>query len=74
MPIYEYTCKKCGKEFEELVMGDKRPACPECGGKSLAKKFSVFAAHASGAMPSCAGSTPCCSRDVCDSGACEFSR
>ena len=22
MPIYEYSCKKCGHTFEELVFGD----------------------------------------------------
>ena len=32
MPIYEYTCTKCGKDFEELVFGDDLPACPHCGG------------------------------------------
>ena len=31
MPIYEYTCTKCGKDFEELVFGDALPACPHCG-------------------------------------------
>ena len=31
MPIYEYTCTKCGKDFEELVFGDDLPACPHCG-------------------------------------------
>ena len=31
MPIYEYTCTKCGKDFEELVFGDDLPARPHCG-------------------------------------------
>ena len=31
MPIYEYKCPKCSKEFEELVFGDESPACPDCG-------------------------------------------
>jgi putative FmdB family regulatory protein len=36
MPIYEYRCEKCGKEFEEWQkfsdpVTDK---CPDCGGKS----------------------------------------
>ncbi len=22
MPIYEYSCKECGHQFEELVLGD----------------------------------------------------
>ena len=31
MPIYEYTCERCGKEFECLVFrSDDTPECPEC--------------------------------------------
>jgi putative FmdB family regulatory protein len=36
MPIYEYRCEKCGKEFEEWQKFSD-PAvdkCPDCGGKS----------------------------------------
>jgi putative FmdB family regulatory protein len=43
MPIYEYGCRDCGKEFEALVQGSQKPACPACGGRKLAKKLSVFA-------------------------------
>lgn len=33
MPIYEYRCDKCGKQFEELKKGfDQAEAdCPDCG-------------------------------------------
>lgn len=32
MPIYEYRCKKCGHEFEELVSSSDStaPECPSC--------------------------------------------
>ena len=35
MPIYTYTCKKCGKEQEHLVRYDDRaePQPCACGGK-----------------------------------------
>jgi putative FmdB family regulatory protein len=35
MPIYEYRCKKCGKQLEVLVRSsDKQPTrCRECGGR-----------------------------------------
>lgn len=35
MPIYEYRCKKCGKQLEVLLRSsDKPPArCRECGGR-----------------------------------------
>ena len=46
MPIYEFTCKNCGCDCEILVRSSSaRPACPECGGKRLEKKFSLFAAQ-----------------------------
>lgn len=30
MPIYEYHCKKCEKDFECLVFGSDTPKCPGC--------------------------------------------
>jgi len=35
MPIYNYKCKKCGKEIEVLVLpNEKEPTkCPYCGGE-----------------------------------------
>ncbi len=43
MPLYEYTCRGCGAEFEALVRGGAAPACPRCGGSDLEKHFSTFA-------------------------------
>ncbi len=36
MPIYEYHCDKCGKEFEEWQKFSDPciDKCPDCGGKS----------------------------------------
>jgi len=54
MPIYEYTCQQCGHDFEYLLRGDEKPACPACGKRRLAKRFSVPAAHTEGsALPQC---------------------
>ena len=64
MPIYEYVCRGCGHQFEHLVRGDEKPACPACGKRRLDKQFSVVAAHTSGAQSSCA---------VGDAGACDAS-
>lgn len=44
MPIYEYECASCGREFETLVRkSSPPPACPGCSGTELRKKLSAFA-------------------------------
>lgn len=43
MPIYEYACQDCGREFEALVRADTVPACPNCQSNHLDKQLSVFA-------------------------------
>jgi len=48
MPIFEYMCDSCGKEFEELVISRSAQInCPGCLSTRLTKKMSVFA-HKSG--------------------------
>lgn len=32
MPIYEYHCDCCEKDFETLVFGSQEVLCPTCGG------------------------------------------
>jgi putative FmdB family regulatory protein len=36
MPIYEYCCEKCGREFEEWQKFSDDPVeqCEECGGRT----------------------------------------
>ena len=41
MPIYEYTCKSCGNEFETLVRKNKTPVCASCGSADLERRFSL---------------------------------
>lgn len=43
MPIYEYACRDCGREFELLVRASTAPACPHCQSTQLDKQLSVFA-------------------------------
>jgi len=45
MPLFEYECRGCGKQFEFLVRGSETPACPGCHGVDLQKLLSVFAAQ-----------------------------
>ncbi len=49
MPIYEYFCDKCHKEFEELVFGDELPNCPHCGVARCQKLMSRPCLHRGGA-------------------------
>ena len=42
MPIYEYACNDCEKQFEALVRSDTVPECPNCHSKELIKQLSVF--------------------------------
>lgn len=48
MPIFEYICKQCQHQFEALVFGRDKVACPKCKSKSLAPQLSVFAVSAKG--------------------------
>jgi putative FmdB family regulatory protein len=46
MPIYEFTCGKCSKSFEQLVRtmsGEVKAECPHCGSAKAEKKLSVMA-------------------------------
>ena len=50
MPIFEYECTSCGKEFELLVRNSSvSPECPGCSGSDLRKKLSAFATISGGA-------------------------
>jgi putative FmdB family regulatory protein len=40
MPMFEYMCRDCGREFEAFVTGERKPACPGCSGANLSKLLS----------------------------------
>jgi len=40
VPLFEYQCKKCGHEFEALVVGARTPVCPKCKSEELEKRVS----------------------------------
>lgn len=48
MPIFEYSCRACGREFETLVRTGDTPACPACASQDLEKLLSAFAAKTEG--------------------------
>ena len=43
MPLYEYVCRKCSKQFEELVFGASVPVCPACQSTDVERILSVVA-------------------------------
>jgi putative FmdB family regulatory protein len=46
MPIYEFFCQDCNtifNFFSSRVNTEKRPDCPKCGRKELARQLSAFA-------------------------------
>lgn len=60
MPIFEYQCAACGKEFETLVRNSSTvPACPACNGTDLRKKLSAFATMSVAASSAAEFPAPC---------------
>jgi putative FmdB family regulatory protein len=50
MPLFDFTCTKCGNVFEFLrSFGSKaKPPCPACGSKKTEKKIAPPAVHFKG--------------------------
>ena len=48
MPIYEYRCRGCGRQFETLVLKSATPACPACSSEDLDRLLSVPAVKSEG--------------------------
>jgi putative FmdB family regulatory protein len=59
MPIFEYVCKECRHQFEALVYGNQKAACPKCESKKLEPQLSVFAVSAKGSSSSSMPAGPC---------------
>lgn len=63
MPVYEYRCGACGRDFERYVAtAGSAVACPVCSGLDVKRKLSVVSVKSSGGfvastMPSGSG---CC--------------
>jgi len=73
MPIYEYSCEKCDKKFEILIMGSDKAACPACGNRKVKRLMSScgFVSKGSGGetVSASAGASSCtgCSSTNCSS-------
>lgn len=38
MPMYDFVCDKCKKEFEKLLLGTETIICPHCGSNDTERK------------------------------------
>jgi putative FmdB family regulatory protein len=48
MPIFEYSCRACGHEFEMLVLKGTTPSCPKCATADLERLVSIPAVKSEG--------------------------
>jgi putative FmdB family regulatory protein len=48
VPIYEYRCRGCSKEFELLVLTSTVIVCPSCQSQELDQLLSGFAVSSEG--------------------------
>ena len=68
MPIYEYRCRACEKEFEKYVPGaSTKVACPACASGEVTRKLSVFGVgvNAGAVASSMSGGGGCCGGGGC---------
>jgi putative FmdB family regulatory protein len=70
MPLYEYTCRKCGHSFETLVTARTTAvavACPQCEGSDLEQLIGLPAQGkvTDGPATNCRGDGPPCGAPWC---------
>lgn len=59
MPMFEFRCRECGQQFEEIVRGEKIPSCPACESEEVTKLISAFAVGRGGRASSRRAEAPC---------------
>lgn len=42
MPVYDFQCRQCQKNFSDLVKGQEKINCPACNSADVKKLFSPF--------------------------------
>lgn len=70
MPIYEYSCRSCGRTFDHFVKSmnsPHAPHCPHCESTDVGRLHSTFAAR-QGTADNAPGPGPC--GGMCSGGTC----
>ncbi len=73
MPMYEFLCGNCEKDFETIISSVQAVdlvECPECSSLKVHKKLSLFAKSSSGAAGATAAFDGYASGGGCCGGAC----
>jgi len=71
MPIYEYHCNDCDKDFDAFLAHDESPnECRICGGKDIKRKISCFSARTDSYTACDVSATSKSGCAGCTSGAC----
>lgn len=57
MPIFDFACQECGKEFDLMIANkDKNLVrCPDCGSSQVKQLFSLFSTGGSKSSPPACG-------------------
>ena len=59
MPLYEFYCADCGREFEKMLRFDQageHPLCPTCASTETRKKMSIFSSGGQSGSAASSGS------------------
>ncbi|MGD9854227.1 MAG: zinc ribbon domain-containing protein [Planctomycetaceae bacterium] len=74
MPLFEYRCRKCGRQFEQLVRRGETASCPNCAHTQVEKLMSAAATRSSsvgGSLP-LASACPPADAPPCGPGCCRL--
>ncbi len=51
MPLYDFKCQSCQKNFEELTHNQEMPPCPHCQSADVVREISAPSPLKTGAFP-----------------------
>jgi putative FmdB family regulatory protein len=66
MPIFEYSCRHCDHQFEQIVLSaHEEISCPKCASGAVEKQLSVFSSPGSGKEEGPSGGGCGCTPQTC---------